>query len=69
MKIDDSSKFKDVMKYLSICFPEYPITKEIIESYFVTLFDYKLEKIQQAAQAYVKKGVRFPYVSDLVSHF
>jgi hypothetical protein len=68
MTTTDAVKFSEIMQYLNICFPEHQVDRHTVQVYFDALSDYDVEDLRKAAKAYVKKGAKFPYVSDLVSH-
>lgn len=68
MVIADAVKFSEIMQYLSVCFPDQSVDRDMVRVYFDALSEYEVEDLCKAARAYVKKGVRFPYVSDLISH-
>jgi hypothetical protein len=68
MEPNDKSRFLVVMQYLNLNFPERQVDGNLVQSYFNDLSDHGIENVEKAAKAYVKIGVRFPYVSDLL-HF
>lgn len=64
---DDADKFIEVINFLRICFPERDVNGEVIKVYFNALEEYNIDEIAAAAKLYVKQGVRFPFVSEIVS--
>lgn len=66
MKTGDEKSFREIMRYLSLNFPEREVGDDLMRSYFHDLDAFGIEEVREAARAYVVTGDRFPFVSDLV---
>jgi hypothetical protein len=66
MQAIDKTRFVEVMRYLSINFPERLVDQQLIESYFHDLSDFPIDAVETAAKEYVMRKYSFPYVADLI---
>jgi hypothetical protein len=66
MKTGDEKAFREIVRYLSLNFPEREVGADLVRSYFYDLDAFGIEEVREAAKAHVLTGDRFPFVSDLV---
>jgi hypothetical protein len=66
METADSTRFAEVMHYLSLNFPEREVGASLLKSYFCDLSEFGIEEVEKVAKAYVRTGDKFPLLSDLI---